>query len=168
MLLKNDFYVVYPPEPTGFVEVGIPGTTGFSMKFTSPDAVMNYLPAGGKPKALTADLTDPTSSPSGVFGGQVLALQLNVDFSTVGILPGGFGSLTLSGTGTPFDEMMVSEILAAANLALGGGSLVDSTLNDLVSLLNQGFDNCYPSGWVQDHLTPSSSGGDDGGGSPVG
>ena len=59
--------------------------------------------------------------------------------------------------------MMVSEILAAANLALGGGSGFDySTLNDLVSLLNQGFDNCYPSGWVQDHLTPSSGGGDDG------
>ena len=129
---------------------------------------MNYLPAGGKPHALIADLVNPTSSPSGVFGGQVLALQLNVDFSATGGLPGGFGSLTLSGTGTSFDGMMLSQILAAANLALGGGSLLDSTLNDLVSLLNQGFDNCYPSGWVQDHLTPSSGGGDDGGGVPVG
>jgi hypothetical protein len=129
---------------------------------------MNYLPAGGKPKALTGDLINPTSSPSGVFGGQVLALELNVDFSAAGVVPGGVGDLILAGTNTSFDGLSVRNILDMANQALGGGVLFDSTLNDLVSLLNQGFDNCYPSGWVQDHLTPSSSGGDDGGGIPVG
>jgi hypothetical protein len=50
----------------------------------------------------------------------------------------------------------------AANEVLGGGALPSgytvSNLNDLVSFLNQAFDNCLPSGWAQQYLTPDSSG----------
>ena len=169
MILANNFSTVYP---SGVV---IGDTALYTMTFTSALAIQNYLPAGGKAGALTGSLTDPTSSPSGVFGGQVLTLELNVDFSTAGIIQGAVGSLFVFNTNTSFDGKSVWDVLAAANYALGGGNLADIghadysirgnvtgtyNLNDLVSFLNQGFDNCYPSGWVQDHLTPNSSGGD--------
>ncbi len=162
MLLSNNFATVYP---SGQVVVG-GASPLYSITFQGALAIQNYLPAGGKPKALTADYLNPTSTSSGVFGGQVLALELNADFSGLTdpisgaiIVPGGFGDLVLSNTGTSLDGQTVSYILALANLALGGGALpLDYTipsLNDLISFLNQGFDNCYPSGWVQDHLTPT-------------
>jgi hypothetical protein len=81
-ILASNFSTVYPG---GFVAVGIPGSSGYSMKFKSAPAVNAYLPASSTPAALTADLINPTSSSSGVFGGQVLALELNVDFSTAAI-----------------------------------------------------------------------------------
>ena len=49
------------------------------------------VPAGGTPAALTADLLNPATSSSGVFGGQVLALRLNVDFSAAGVTIGTLG-----------------------------------------------------------------------------
>jgi hypothetical protein len=154
-ILHNNFSTVFG----GFVEVGIPGSTGFSMQFldtmaiTGADAITAYLPAGGKPKALQKDYVNPPTTESGVFGGQVLALKLNVLYDH----PAGFGALTITNTGTSFDGMMVVDVLDAANQALGGGGLpfgyTLSNLNDLVSLLNQGFDNCLPSGWAQQYLT---------------
>src|ERR1700751_1941736 len=94
------------------------------MTFTSPAAIQNYLPAGGKAGELDACLNNPSTSHSGNLGGEVLALELNVDFSAAGFTegPGGpFGSLNLCGSGTSLDGMSISEILAAANKALGNG-----------------------------------------------
>ena len=172
-ILKNNFSFVYP---SGFVEVGIPGTGGFSMTFTTAKAIEVYLPAGKTANALNADLLNPTSSPSGVFGGQVLALQLGLDFNFAGIIGNpGFLNLVFFDTNTSFDGLTVLDVLAAANWALGGGSLADvagvdhsdfsirgnisgtHNLNDLVSFLNQGFDNCIPSDWVKQHLMESGS-----------
>ncbi len=155
-LLAANFDSVYPVAyyPNGLI-IGYPAK--YTMTFASALAIQDYLPAGGKPKVLTANY--PTSTSSGVFGGQVLALELNVDFSNAGFFPypGLLGGLVLSNTGTSLDGQTVSDILAIANQALGGGALPTdytiSGLNDLVSLLNQGFDNCYPSGWVQSHLS---------------
>ncbi|MBI3875313.1 MAG: hypothetical protein HY300_05025 [Verrucomicrobia bacterium] len=154
-VLTASFTVVYP---TG-VEVGIPGAAGFSMKFTSAGAITAYLPAGGPPAVLTADLMNPTSTSAGVFGGQVLALRLNVDFSTAGITqgPGGaVGSLTLVNTGTSLDGLTVAQVLAVAQSVLGGGALpaglTVSGLNDIVTNLNQAFDNFVPTSWAQAHL----------------
>src|SRR5207249_1983091 len=95
----------------------------FSIKFTSSTAVMSYLPANGTPGPLKSSATNPVSTASGTLGGQVLALKLNVDFSNAGILPSGFGNLTLCNTGTSLDGKTVSQILAIANTALGGGPL---------------------------------------------
>ena len=56
-------------------------------------------------------LSNPSSSHSGSLGGEVLALELNVDFSAAGFTegPGGlFGSLNLCGSGTTFDGMSIS------------------------------------------------------------
>jgi len=145
-ILNDNFSTVFG----GFVEVGIPESAGYSMQFTSAAAIRDYLPAGRKPMPLDMDYTNPTSTKSGVFGGQVLALQLNVDLDSA------FGGLVINGTGTSFDTMTVGQVLDAANQALGtptAGYTLPSDLNDLVSFLNQGFDNCLPSGWAQQYLT---------------
>jgi hypothetical protein len=142
--------------PSG-VEVGVPGSGVYSMIFTSSAAVEAYLPAGGKAGALTGDLTDPTSSSSGVFGGQVLALRINLDFNSAGLLDDvhdDFGSLVLSNTSTPFDGKTVLEVLQYADVALGGTGSDISILNSIVTSLNEAFDNCEPTQWARDHLRP--------------
>jgi hypothetical protein len=162
-ILANNFSSVYPG---GFVEVGISGTSGFSMKFTSSTAVEKYLPAGGQANALAKDYTNPTKIESGVFGGQVLALQLNVDFDDKLVIGDGlspaFGDLVFHDTDPMFDGKTVREVLDVANLALGGALPAGyairggtANLNDIVSSLNQGFDNCNPSdnfSWANAHL----------------
>ena len=145
---------------SGGVQVGLTcAVNQFGMTFTSPAAIRNYLPAGGSAAVLNACLTDPSSSHSGSLGGEVLALQLNVDFSAAGFTegPGGpLGSLNLCGTGTSLDGMSISEILAAANKALGNGGMpagfdADS-LRNLLHQLNLSFDDCHPHGFAQQHL----------------
>ena len=155
VILASNFGTVFP---TG-IEVGIPGSAGYSMRFSSAQGVEDYLPAGGTAGVLTADLTNPTSSSSGVFGGQVLALAINVAMNEAGVIDGTQGSiagLTLQGAGTSLDGSTVTQILAAAQVALGGGGLPSgftfSTLNDLVAKLVLAFDNCSPSDWAQLHL----------------
>ncbi len=69
----------------GYMEVGILGSVGnYAMLFTSSGSLFTYLPSAGFAGPLTASLVDPTSSGSGVFGGEVVALRLNVDFSDAG------------------------------------------------------------------------------------
>ena len=70
------------------LEVGLVGAAGFSMVFFDAFSVLSYLPAVGPAAALNADLVNPTSSSSGEFGGNVLALRLNVDFSDANLLAG--------------------------------------------------------------------------------
>jgi len=128
------------------------------MTFTSSAAVEAYLPGGGTPGALAGDLTDPTSSSSGVFGAQVLALRMNLDFNSAGYLDciyDDFGSLVLSNTGT-FDGLTVSEVLVYAEMALGGAAYDIALLNSVVTSLNEAFDNCEPTQWAQDHLRPGT------------
>jgi hypothetical protein len=160
MLLKNNFALVYP----NGVEIGIPGAGGFSMKFNSQPAIQAYLPAGSTASSLTSDLVNPTSSPAGVFGGQVLALQLNVDFGYKGISLGSagpVGNLVYSENGSPLSGKTISNILAIANVALGGGALPSgvtiSLLNNVVTSLNEAFDNCNTTGWAAAHLSGSSA-----------
>ena len=142
--------------PGGSVIVGDPANN--TMTFTSSTAIQNYLPAGGTPSALPGDLTDPTDKKigGGVFGGQVLALQLNVDYSAAGKLPhncnGGLGELKLCNysPAPALNNMLVKDILAQANIKLGGGSpdpnLSFSQYNDIVTALNEEFDNCSKKG----------------------
>jgi len=119
------------------------------LTFSSAAAVGNFLPQGGPPGTLTASATDPTGSTAGVFAGQVLALSLNVQLKQ-------FGTAVLTGTGTSLDGKTVTQILAAANLALSGGALPSgftiSSLNNLVDLLNNSFDGCVATTWGTAHL----------------
>jgi hypothetical protein len=122
-----------------------------TLTFLTAANVRNFLPQGGPPSFLNSSAVNPTSRTSaGVFAGQVLALKLNTDLE-------GLGGLTVIGTGTPFDGSTVSEVLAAANVALGGGALPGgfasfSSLNDLIDNLNSSFDGCVMGGWASAHL----------------
>ncbi|MFN0207093.1 MAG: hypothetical protein ACKVS6_12390 [Planctomycetota bacterium] len=155
-LLAQNFFNVYGPAG---VEIGIHGSSGKSVKFTNAAAIEAFLPAGGKAGKLKLDATNPKTTAAGVFAGQVLALQLNVDFSNAGITESGFGGLILTNTGNAaLDGNTIAEVLAAANIALGGGALPFgftniSQLNDLVTKLNESFDNCKASDWAKGQLT---------------
>jgi hypothetical protein len=160
-LLFAQFDTVYP---TSVVEVGISGTAGFSMRFTDALSVINYLPAIGLPNALTADLVDPTSSSAGSFGGNVLALRLNVDFSDQDLLGGSsnvaFGDVLLCGfPALPgLNGMTVRGFLATANTLLGGGTAPFSIddLDPIAAALDGAFANGTVSTFAQDHLFTGS------------
>jgi hypothetical protein len=153
LLLASYFPTLYPSG----VEVGIPGSGGYSLKFTSALAVKTYLPAGGTPNKLTVDLTNPASSSSGVFGGQALALKLNIALSDGGATPAGLGDLVYVNPGDALSGYKVRQILAAAETALGGGPLpagyTYSSLSTLCDNLNLSWDTvtpdgCMPSAWA--------------------
>ncbi len=143
----------------GVLEVGIPGIAGFSMRFQNVQSVVSYLPATGAPAALTSDLIDPTTSSSGSFGGEVVALKLNVDFDDADLLSGSpavvFGDLRVCGIAAEgLNDRTVREILAMANTALGGGAagVTIAELNSLLVELNAAFLGGSVSTFAQNHL----------------
>ena len=74
---------------------------------------------------LNNDYSDATSTSAGVYGGYVLALKFNVDFSDAGDLNGSagipFGDLILADTIYPlFNGLTVRQYLNDANRFLGG------------------------------------------------
>lgn len=174
-LLNTNFATIYPSG----VEAGIPGAGGYSMKFTEAahiggpkgkngDGKGDYLPAGETAGALTADLVNPTSSSSGVFGGQVLALKLNIALSDAIVNPADFGGLYYCDASSSLNGQTVRQILAAAETALGGGALPSGytypTLADLCANLDLSFDgkstdfpNCgVASAWALQYLSETA------------
>lgn len=165
--LANKFNAVYAAT-FGVVEIGILGPAGFSAMFSSADAVTHYLPATGAPAALNTDLNNPLPPVSaGIFGGDVLALQLNIDFGDAGVLAGAqpvlFGDLVLYGLtgGTAgFNGQSVRDFAAVANTALGGGSTgyaIDD-LDSLADLVNAAFNDRTVTIFAQEHLEIASTG----------
>jgi len=140
-LLAAKFSTVYPG---GSVSVG--GTK--KLKFTSQPAIEVFLPAGGTPSTLAtqsaATVTNPVSSVAKVFGGQVLSLQLSVDFSNAGITRTGLGALKIASG--PLIGQTVAQVLALANTVLGGNTgalpsgMTISNLNDILTACNENFD----------------------------
>ena len=137
-LVESNFDTLFAPFED-LLQVGIPGPAGFSMIFDSADAVIAYLPAGGNPGPLTADLLDPIFSASGVLGGEVVTATLNLALSNAGLLahPAGeaLGDLVFQNLealiGSPFftgldpdiaklDGLPIHEVLSEANLLIGG------------------------------------------------
>ena len=133
-VLADSWSRVYP---AGFVQIG--GTKW--IKLTSPSAVEKFLPQGGTPAKLTQSYTNPTSQIS-VLAGQVLALQLNVDFSRAGVTHTGLGLLRV--VHGEFVGWTVAQVLALGNTVLGGGALPAgvtlSELNDIIASINENFD----------------------------
>jgi hypothetical protein len=142
--LNTNFFPTY-----GIGGVAIGGN--FTLRFLTAADVRAFLPQGGPPSFLNSSAVNPTTRTSaGVFAGQVLALELNVDLE-------GLGSLVLTGTGTPLDHLSVAQILGLANIALGGGPLPPgfasySALNDVIDELNSSFDGCAMDSWAVSHL----------------
>ena len=154
--LETGFPTIYPSGVT------VGGTK--TMHFSSAAKVEKYLPAGGTNGPLDANLVDPTSSSSGTFGGDVLALQLNVDFNP------GFGNLTLCSLNSneaDFNGMTVNQVLAAENAILGGAAFFPTGnpgsyngFDNLATHLNVAFEgnivagvpDCHPTGFALNHL----------------
>jgi hypothetical protein len=91
------------------------------MAFVGASSVLDYLPAGGTPGPLTGDLVDPLSSPSGTFGGETVALELNADFSAANLLGTGsvaFGDVYVCGV-SGFEGYTVSQVLATPRATTG-------------------------------------------------
>jgi hypothetical protein len=99
-----------------------------------------------------------------VFGGNVLALQIDVDFSDAGVL-GGTSGLRLGDlllcdvSGQPgLDGTTVRQFLAIVNNVLGGGSgpySIDD-LDPITFELSRAFVNGDPSTFAQQHLFSGS------------
>ena len=157
-LLLAQFDAVYP----GGLEVGINGGGGFSMIFTSGPAALDYTPGTGTPGPLTADLVDPTSTSSGMFGGQVLALEVNINFSDAGLINGRyqFGNLFLCNlTVTPmYNGLEIRDFLVLMENALGSGTApyTYDELSDLVGNVTTAFEGGAASLFAQDHIFAST------------
>lgn len=155
-LMSTKFGAIYLSS-AGVLEVGVAGTGGQSIRFTGGASVLAYLPASGPPQTLTNDVSDPTATSSGVFGGEVTALAVNVDFSAGGLLGGSvttdFGDLSICGA-TGLSNMTVSSFLALAENTLGGANtgLTPTQLLSLVQQVNAAFQDGTPSTFAQDHL----------------
>jgi PEP-CTERM motif len=172
-LLAADYDSVYQGT-AGDLIVGVTGTPGqFFLELESSGAVLGFIPTSGQASALTTNLLDPTTSQTGVFGGDVVALALDVDFSKAGLLGTSstpFGDLVLVNFGpasspnsvNPFEELnglTVNQFLATANTCLGGGPCqlgIDNT--DQITLdLGAAFFEGSPSTFAEDHLVLPSS-----------
>lgn len=136
-LLQSKFYRVYP---NGCVMIG----GNYKLKFYGASAIRDFLPQGGRPGMLRCSLVNPTTSPAGVFAGQVLALRLNVDFSNAGVTAPGLGSLRLRSG--PLAGRTIAQVLAIAEQVLGGNAsalppgMSISQLNDIVDGINNSYD----------------------------
>lgn len=134
-LLTDNYASVYASR-SDVLTVGSAG--GFSLSFGDAAHVLAFLPQAGVAAALSQSQTNPGSSESGLFGGDAVGLQLDVDFSDAGLLVGTsglhFGDLILTnftnktdfGSGplplAILNGLTVRDFLADANTALGGGS----------------------------------------------
>jgi uncharacterized repeat protein (TIGR01451 family) len=156
-ILSGYFSTVYP---AGFVEIGIPGSAGFSAKFTGVAAARAYLASVGTPGVFTADLVNPIAASAGGFGAQVLALQFNVDFGDAGAaagIVGSLGNMIFSDNTSALNGRSVRQILGMANIMLGGGAISGLSIaeaNTLLVNLNRAFDGCQASDWALGHLLP--------------
>jgi hypothetical protein len=159
-LLLAKFDTVYAP--TGGVRVG--SASGFGMIFTDPGSALNYLPSIGPYAPLSGSVVNPLSTSSGAFGGDVLALEFNVDFSDAGLLPGTsglrFGDLVLTDFSTlpQLNGLTVRQFLGDMNTLLSGGSSIVSIsdLGTVVDDLDSSFFAGVPQQFAQDHLVAPS------------
>ena len=163
-LLLANFDTVYAA-PGGII-VGSPSR--FTMVFTDAQSVLTYMPSIGPYAPLNSSVLNPLSTASGAFGGDVLALEFNVDFSDAGFLPGTsglrFGDLILTGFSTfpQLNGLTVRQLLGDMNTLLSGGSSIVSIsdLGTLVGDVNASFSSgLTATQFAQDHLeAPSTSG----------
>jgi hypothetical protein len=61
------------------------------MTLGAASKILSYFPAAGPAAALNQNYVDPTTTSSGAFGADVLALKLDIDFSNAGFLVGTSG-----------------------------------------------------------------------------
>ena len=137
--LTNHFAALYG---TNGLRIG--ATNGLT--FTSAKAIQLFLPAGGRAGSLLRSQANPLRSEGGPLAGQVLALQLNVDFSNHGLLAAGFADLRLA-PGQPLAGSTVAQVLARGHAVLGGDAsalppgLPYAAFVTLLDKINKNFEN---------------------------
>ena len=126
-----------------------------TLSLTSAQAITDFLPSGGSPKALPAgSLTDPGNSYNNVLAGQLVAATLSVGFDQC---DPNFGQSTgnLSDGVIAYGTFMgwtVQELLDEANSFIGGcGSTYSKgQLNAALTLLNENYtDGNIDNGFVE-------------------
>lgn len=162
-LLVASYDTVYS-STFGLATVG--SASGFTMTFTDAASVLPYMPSIGAYAPLTGSILDPLSTAAGAFGGEVVALKFNIDFSDAGLLPGAsglrFGDLVLENFSTlpVLNGLTVRQYLGDVNTLLGGGSTIFSIADIGTTLggLNASFSDGTPTAFAQEHLVaPASS-----------
>ena len=162
-LLVASYDTVYA---ASFGAVTVGSVSGFTMSFTDAASVLAYMPSIGPFAPLKASTLNPISTASGAFGGEVLGLEFNVDFSDAGFLPGAsgipFSDLILENFSpffSPFNGLTVRQFLGDVNTLLGGGSTIFTIaeLGTTVGDLNASFSAGTPSAFAQAHLVAPTS-----------
>ncbi len=148
--LKNNYSKVYS---NGKVSIG----SNNNLTWTSSNAVAGFMNNQGPNAVVTNSATNPTNtSLANKLAADVLALQLNVDFSNAGVTPSGFGNLKVqSGY---LAGWSVQNVLNLSNVALVfqnvlPGFVLDD-LDDIVASINNAFNtdaggNPIVTGYVQ-------------------
>lgn len=120
------------------------GTTN-GLIFTNVRAIQLFLPAGGRAASLVRSQVNPLRSEGGSLAGQVLALQLNVDFSNHGLLATGLADLRLA-PGLPLAGSSIAQVLARGHAVLGGDAtalppgLTHAAFATLLDKINKNFE----------------------------
>ena len=170
---QNNFSTLFPSGLT----IGIDDGAGLNhdAKWTDVNAFRLWIGGGGPSGALTADTLNATSTSGGTLAKQAGALTVNLALS--GVYPGdpaGLGNLTMcnlaegstigswtltAAKAAALNGQTVNQVLAAANTALGTGALPYNIgsfgdLNQLLTALNESFDDCTISGFAAAYLCP--------------
>lgn len=116
---------------------------GYRLKLTSSKAVEDFLPAGGTPSTLSANLTDATKTSAGVFAGQLVSAMLSVTFDDA---DGSFGASNVTLGDLVIRDggcagMTVRQLIDLANSVIGGCSDLrsPSVLSDCLDRVNNAF-----------------------------
>ena len=165
MLMDDKFDSIYA-SAGGIFEIGST-TPGNFMVFTGATSLLAYLPTSGLPGPLDANLVNPITSSSGLFGGEVAALKLNLDFSNAGLIPNSSGLLLgnlvltgLSGQESPLNGLTIAQFLPLSEAALSGQatSIGLTDIDNITANINDAFDEGQVDSFAQNHLiAPGSS-----------
>lgn len=160
-LLLADYDAIYAGSGE-IITLGIPlANGGKQLRFSGGQKLFDYLPQFNAPAALNANVDDPSITSSGIFGGQVAALQLDIDFNNAGVL-GGTASVKystvrlcgLTGGVSGLNGSTIAQLRDVVNTALGAGA-TPYAITDLSSLLTsvtEAFQNKDVSTFAQEHL----------------
>lgn len=157
--LHNNFAAAFPAG----LKIGC--ATGYTVTMTSAQAITNLLPAGGTPKPLQQNYTNPTNIHNNLVA-QLMALTLNVGFdrydANFGAAGRKLGSMFIKKG--KFKGKTVDEFLDIANKVLGkcSNAYKASDINETASKINENYkDGNSNKGYLVCSLNECNDDGDD-------
>lgn len=128
--LRDDYFDdVFPNDLLIGDADGLDGDGVYAVKLTSSWKVAKFLPQDGKSGALKQDATNPTWTAAGQLAGELVAAKLNVAFDEAGKFDPIkkrddlklADMLFATGVDVKLIGLSVAEVIALADLAIGGG-----------------------------------------------